>query len=79
MINREKYIEWAKKNGMGINKEMSEMVLEGLEMKKKQFEIAYCPCVTPYGHEKDTVCPCKEWREGYKTLGKCHCGIFIYE
>lgn len=35
----------------------------------------YCPCRIV--KDKDTLCMCKEFREG--PPGECHCGLYIKE
>jgi ferredoxin-thioredoxin reductase catalytic subunit len=67
--------KYAQKVGAKINKEMEEMVLDGLEQKKQLFGIRYCPCLTVDAHSMDTVCPCKEFREE----NTCRCGLFEKE
>lgn len=42
------------------------------ERKKEKYGKGYCPCVAPKGHNDDTICPCKEYRE----TGYCHCGMY---
>lgn len=47
-------------------------VRKGIEVKKQRFGAGYCPCVAPFAHNGDTICPCREYRE----TGVCHCGLY---
>lgn len=42
-----------------------------LEKNKKTFGEPYCPCQTPMS--KDTICPCKYYRED----NACRCGLYV--
>ena len=64
---------YAEKNGLKINPDRVDDVINGLAMKKEKFGIAYCPCIPTYVHSVDTICPCKPLREN----GECLCGLFI--
>lgn len=74
-INKDNYIKWGIKNGFGINEEMKEMILDGLQKKKEAYGIAYCPCIPPYMHSSSMVCPCTPCR----TERYCHCGMYKWE
>ena len=50
------------------NKDIAEAVRQALRDNNN-----YCPCRTI--KNEDTLCPCKEFREG--PLGECHCGLYI--
>lgn len=78
-INRDNYRQWAKKYGYGIIEENAESIFEGLEMKKEQFSVAYCPCVPPYMHKPELICPCEQVKSKSGDLGICHCGLFRWE
>ena len=44
------------------------------EIKQKlKSNNGYCPCRLT--QNKDTKCPCKEFRE--QESGECHCGLYI--
>lgn len=59
------------------NEEIVKDVREKLKEKKDKYGEQYCPCVLPNAHNKDTICPCKNFRES-KEEGSCHCGLFIH-
>lgn len=50
------------------NKELVEEIKQRLKENG-----GYCPCALI--KDKDTKCPCKEFRESTK-LGPCHCGMY---
>jgi ferredoxin-thioredoxin reductase catalytic subunit len=78
LINRENYRLWAEKNGFKIVEENSEDIFNGLDMKREQFGVAYCPCITPLAHAPETVCPCFICKL-IKSGEKCYCGLFTKE
>lgn len=66
---------YAEQHGMHIssNEEHVNNVIEGMKRKKDKYGIAFCPCVPPSGHSKDTICPCKACRD----TKECKCGLFV--
>ena len=55
------------------NKELLNIVKDGLARNKKLYGKRYCPCRVD--RTDDTVCFCKEFRE--QEVGTtCHCGIY---
>lgn len=62
---------FAEKNGYEINTDISEQILNSLEINKEKFGARYCPCSKE--HTMDTVCPCKSLRE----TNYCKCNLFI--
>lgn len=78
-VNRENYYLWAKKNGYGVIEENAEMTFKGLDSKKELFGVAYCPCIAPFAHSKDMICPCKPCKQKASQINQCHCGLFKWE
>jgi len=69
------YMEYARRIGAGINsdKEIVEIVTNGLDNNLAKFGVRYCPCRIE--QRPNSVCPCLEFRE----TKHCHCGLFIWE
>lgn len=71
------YHKVAKHQGWGINSD-TELVLaieNGLRHNKAKHGAMYCPCLL--AKTPETICPCKQWREG--TMAMCHCGLYVRE
>lgn len=64
------FYAYAQKHGFSINKEIEDVIFEGLEQKKLLLGARFCPCKIAITIEN--ICPCKEFR----TEGYCHCGLF---
>ena len=66
------------------DKELIEMIEEGLTRNKLLYSKRYCPCFIIIGKTKEErnkadnrVCPCKPaLKVEIPKDGKCHCGIF---
>ena len=73
--------EIADKNGyiLNSNEERLKKVVSGLVRNHNEFGKYYCPCKQsrPLNPEKDTLCPCKEWKEEIEDLGHCFCKLFF--
>lgn len=55
------------------DKELWELIQQGLSKKKEKYGKRYCPCSLI--RNDDTVCMCKEFRDA--PVGTtCHCGIY---
>jgi len=52
------------------NKEIVDLVLEGLERNKELYHARFCPC--EFERKIENVCPCLKLRE----TGVCKCGLF---
>ena len=48
----------------------AEAITKALDNMEEKYGERYCPCRVP--RTEDTICPCKEFRDG----GKCICGLF---
>ena len=55
------------------DKELVKTVNEALKKNKELYGEQYCPCAIK--HNKDTICPCKKFRDQTEP-GPCHCGKF---
>ena len=56
------------------NKEIVEEIDIGLNKNKELYSERYCPCSLIMN--KDTICPCKAFRE-QTEIGYCHCGKYL--
>jgi len=55
------------------DKELWELIQQGLSKKKEKYGERYCPC--SFINDKDHICMCKEFRDS--PIGTtCHCGIY---
>lgn len=55
------------------DKELWELIQQGLSKKKEKYGKRYCPCSLV--NDEDHICMCKEFRDS--PLGTtCHCGIY---
>lgn len=66
------YEKYAASKGYTINKEVEDVVVQGLEANKERYGVRHCPCRMPATYSPDTICPCKELRE----TRHCHCMLF---
>ena len=78
----ERFVEsYALKSGyiLNKNKEVLNIIINGLTKNKEKYGHPYCPCRIITGDEskdKDKICPCKYHIEEIKTNGSCHCNLF---
>lgn len=72
--------EIAGKHGCVLNPdgERLKKVVSGLAKNFNESGKYFCPCKQsrPLNPEKDTLCPCKEWKEEIEDLGHCFCKLF---
>lgn len=61
------------------NVELRNTIFLALNNNKKKYGAPHCPCVPPILYNKDTICPCKEFRENTPCGKECHCGLYIKE
>jgi len=74
------YTEYANIQGIKLNQERTNAILEGLIFKKEKNGKFYCPCRILEGNdEKDDpkVCPCLWHLDEIKADGQCHCNLFV--
>lgn len=76
------YREYAEKNKIRLNpeKKIVDGIIKGLERNKDKYGEPYCPCRPVSGdREKDkaNICPCIYHKEEIKTMGHCHCMLFV--
>ncbi|MEM2896249.1 MAG: ferredoxin-thioredoxin reductase catalytic domain-containing protein [Candidatus Bathyarchaeia archaeon] len=79
---RELLEKYAKSQGFKLNpdKKIVGLILEGLLKNEKKYGYRYCPCRRVTGDkamDAKIICPCVYHKEEIKTLGKCHCGLFV--
>ena len=78
MINVEKLVSYMKSKGFSVtdNDLIFAGVIKGLNQKKEDYGVAYCPCVTEKKHDKDHVCPCLPCRNKEGEERMCLCMLF---
>lgn len=59
---------------INTNTELVHKINKSLQNNLEKYGAMYCPCSLI--HDKDHVCPCKEFMESSEE-GSCHCGKFI--
>ena len=75
-------VRYAQKNGYKLNpdKEILDIVIEGLVNNKEKHGKQYCPCRIVTGDEeqdKKIICPCIYHKGEIEKDGMCHCALFF--
>ncbi len=73
--------KYADKKGYKLNpdKEMLDIVIEGLAKNQEKYGKRYCPCriITDNKEEnKKIICPCAYHKEEIEKNGMCYCTLF---
>lgn len=76
------YKKYAEKQGFQLqpDKEVLDEMIKGLLENEKKFGLRYCPCRIVTGDKaKDArnICPCFYHKDEIKTMGHCHCELFL--
>lgn len=79
---RSKMEKYARLKGYSLNPDEKTVntILRVLLENKKKYGYQYCPCRVLTGNiEEDRlkICPCKWHEEEIRTMGRCHCGLFV--
>lgn len=79
---RTKMEKYARMKGYSLNpdEEIVNTILRGLLENKKRYGYPYCPCRVLTGtveEDRPKICPCKWHEEEIRTMGRCHCGLFV--
>ncbi|MEM3506536.1 MAG: ferredoxin-thioredoxin reductase catalytic domain-containing protein [Candidatus Bathyarchaeia archaeon] len=74
--------KYAKSQGIRLNpdEKIVDLILEGLLNNEKKYGYRYCPCRRVTGDkavDAKIICPCIYHKEEIKSMGKCHCGLFV--
>jgi len=74
--------KYAKKKGYSLNpdRELVDTILRGLLENRRKYGYQYCPCRVLTGIKEEDlpkICPCKWHEEEIRTMGHCHCGLFV--
>ena len=74
--------KYAENNGFKLNpdKEIYDIVIDGLVKNKEKTGKRYCPCRIVIGDEeqdKKIVCPCIYHKDEIEKDGMCHCALFF--
>lgn len=74
--------KYAENNGYILNpdKEIYDIVIEGLVKNKEKYGKQFCPCRIVTGDEeqdKKVICPCIYHKDEIKKDGMCHCALFF--
>ena len=74
--------KYAEKNGFIVNpdKEIYDIVIDGLVRNKEKTGKQYCPCRIVTGDEeqdKKIICPCIYHKDEIEKDGMCHCALFF--
>ena len=74
--------KYAENNGYKLNpeKEIYDIVIDGLVKNKEKYDKQYCPCRIVTGDEeqdKKIICPCIYHKDEIKKDGMCHCALFF--
>jgi ferredoxin-thioredoxin reductase catalytic chain len=85
-MNSEQLLEvsrkYADKQGFQLqsDKEILGELIKGLLENEKKFGFRFCPCRAITGDKaKDAkiICPCVYHKEEIRTMGHCHCGLYL--
>lgn len=73
---------YAKSQGFMLNpdEKIVKFVIEGLLRNEAKFGYMYCPCRAVTGDEgqdRKIICPCIYHKDEIKSMGHCHCGLFV--
>ncbi len=73
---------YARKKGYVLNpdREIYDMIIEGLVANKMKYRRQYCPCRPVTGNLKEDlnkICPCKWHEEEIERDGMCLCQLFL--
>jgi len=79
---RELMKKYAESQGFKLNpdEEVVDLIINGLLENEVKYGYRYCPCRVLTGDRaKDVklICPCAYHRDEIKTMGHCHCGLFV--
>ncbi|MBN2488163.1 MAG: ferredoxin:thioredoxin reductase [Methanosarcinaceae archaeon] len=80
----ERTSKYAEKAGYKLNpdKEILDIVVEGLATNKEKYGKQYCPCRIVTGDEEQDrkiICPCAYHKDEIEKNGMCHCVLFFRE
>lgn len=85
-MDKKSFIEakkkYAEKQGFMLNpdKQVVDMIIDGLIENMKKHGSAYCPCRPITGvkeEDKKNICPCIYHKDEILKDGKCHCWLFV--
>ncbi|MEM1689257.1 MAG: ferredoxin-thioredoxin reductase catalytic domain-containing protein [Candidatus Hadarchaeales archaeon] len=79
---RKRMERYARMKGYSLNPDegIVNMILRGLLENKKRHGYQYCPCRALTGNpaeDQPKICPCRWHEEEIRTMGRCHCGLFV--
>ena len=86
MNDYDKIMNWAQayadKNGFVLNpdKEILDIVIQGLASNRQKHGKQYCPCrmrTGDEGEDKKIICPCIYHKEEIERDAMCHCALFF--
>ncbi len=74
--------KYAENNGYKVNpeKEIYDIVIDGLAINKEKYGKQYCPCRIVTGDEeqdKKIICPCIYHKDEIEKDSMCHCALFF--
>jgi ferredoxin-thioredoxin reductase catalytic subunit len=72
----------AKHQGWELNhdKELTELLFEGLTTNWNRYGYLACPCRLADGvreEDKDIICPCEYAKPDLEEYGHCYCGLYL--
>jgi len=73
---------YAESQGFKLNpdEKFVDSIIQGLLKNEAKYGYRYCPCRVVTGDRaKDAknICPCVYHKDEIKTMGHCHCGLFV--
>jgi ferredoxin-thioredoxin reductase catalytic chain len=79
---KEKSEVYAKEQGYRLNpeKKITDNIIKGLLRNNERFGELYCPCrmvTEDKEKDKEIICPCIFHKEEIKSMGHCHCMLFV--
>jgi ferredoxin-thioredoxin reductase catalytic subunit len=74
--------KYADKKGYKLNpdKEMLDIIIDGLAKNQEKYGKRYCPCRILTDDEEENkkiICPCVFHEEEIELNGMCHCALFF--
>lgn len=79
---RQLFKQYAESQGFMLNpdEDITTFVIQGLLHNEAKFGYRYCPCRVVTGNkdqDKKIICPCIYHKDEIKSMGRCHCGLFV--
>ena len=81
---REVLRRYAESQGFKLNpdEKVVDSLIQGLLKNEAKYGYRYCPCRTITGDRMEDakiICPCAYHKDEIKSMGHCHCGLFVVE